>query len=368
MKDNYAKIHRYPPLAQLDRVPDSDSVGRRFESCKAGQKKRLVIASRFSSFGLEVHMYLFWLIPLIIIASILLFSFVCFMIVFYSPKRKPLGEDEYEIPKGEIYEVYRDYMVEWAKKSRSMPHEDISITSNDGLTLRGRYYEYSKDAVVEILFHGYRGDGERDLSGAIDRCFQLGRSCLIVDQRGSGRSDGHVITFGVKERYDCLKWVEYCIMRFGKDVRIIITGVSMGAATVTMASGLVLPDNVIGVLADCGYTSPNDIICKVLKDLKLPIWLFYPMIRLGALLYGRFDIESASPVESIKNCKIPMLIFHGDKDDFVPICMSEKLYKACGSDKKHFKVIKGAGHGLAFPVDREGYLDTVRRTSAEWGI
>ena len=313
-------------------------------------------------------MYLIWLIPLCIIALILLLSFVCFMLVFYSPKRKPLAEDEYQIPKGDIYEVHRDYMITWIKNFRTMPHEDMCITSYDGLKLRGKYFEYSKDAVVEILFHGYRGDGERDLSGAIDRCFRLGRSALIVDQRASGQSQGHVITFGIKERYDCLRWVEHCIKRFGKDVRIKITGVSMGAATVMMASGLKLPDNVIGVLADCGYTSPEAIIKKVLRDIKLPAFIFYPMIRLGAMLYGGFDIESASPIEAVKRCKIPMLIFHGDDDAFVPYYMAKELYDACGSDKKHFHTVKGAGHGLAFPADRDGYLDTVRRTSKEWNI
>ena len=313
-------------------------------------------------------MYLLWLIPLSITVLILLPSLVCFMIVFYSPKRKVLGDDEYEIPEGEIYEVHRDYMVTWIKNSRTMPHEDMCITSYDGLKLRGRYYEYSKDAVVEILFHGYRGSGERDLAGAIDRCFQLGRSALIVDQRGSGRSDGHVITFGIKERYDCLSWIEHCIKRFGEDVKIKITGVSMGAATVMMASGLELPENVIGVLADCGYTSPKEIIKKVIKDIKLPVFIFYPLIRLGGVLYGGFDIESASPIEAVKNCKLPILIFHGDEDAFVPYYMAQELYDACSSDKKHFHTVKGAGHGLAFPADKEGYLDTVRNTAKEWNI
>ena len=313
-------------------------------------------------------MYLLWLIPLSIVVLILLPSLVCFMIVFYSPKRKVLGDDEYEIPEGEIYEVHRDYMVTWIKNSRTMPHEDMCITSYDGLKLRGRYYEYSKDAVVEILFHGYRGSGERDLAGAIDRCFQLGRSALIVDQRGSGLSDGHVITFGIKERYDCLSWIEHCIKRFGEDVRIKITGVSMGAATVMMASGLELPENVIGVLADCGYTSPKEIIKKVIKDIKLPVFIFYPLIRLGGVLYGGFDIESASPIEALKNCKLPILIFHGDEDAFVPYYMAQELYDACASSKKHFHTVKGAGHGLAFPQDKEGYLNTVRNTAKEWNI
>ena len=221
---------------------------------------------------------------------------------------------------------------------------------------------------MEIQFHGYQGNAERDLSGGVARCFALGRNILIVDQRGCGDSDGHVITFGIRERIDCLKWVEYAVNRFGKDVRIVLTGISMGAATVVMASGEPLPENVVSVLSDCGYSSAREIIKKVIKDIKLPVFIFYPLIRLGGVLYGGFDIESASPIEAVKNCRLPLLIFHGDQDSFVPYYMAKELYDACGSDKKHFHTVKGAGHGLAFPADREGYLETVRRTSVEWGI
>ena len=77
----------------------------------------------------------------IILFAILITSLVCFMMVFYSPKRKPLGADEYEIPEGEIYEVFRDDMIAWTKEIRSMPHEDVEIRSTDGLTLRGKYFE-----------------------------------------------------------------------------------------------------------------------------------------------------------------------------------------------------------------------------------
>lgn len=313
-------------------------------------------------------MFLLWLIPLIVLFLILITSFVCYMMTFYSPKRKPLADDEYEIPVGEIYEQYRDHMVEWAKNSRKLPYETVYITSHDRLRLYGRYYECKKGAPIEIMFHGYKGNGERDLAGGIERCFHLGRNILLVDHRASGRSEGHTITFGIKERYDCLKWIEYCIGRFGSDVRIIITGVSMGAATVVMASGMNLPPNVIGVLADCSYNSPKAIIQKVTKDMKLPPKLVYPFIRLGAFIYGHFDIEASSPVEAVKKCRVPLLIFHGDADDFVPMYMSREIYDACLTDKKHFAVVKGAGHGLAFPVDREGYFETVRRTSREWGI
>lgn len=285
----------------------------------------------------------------------LLASAVCFFLVFYSQKRKPLRPDEFAIPEGEIYEVFRDDIVGWTKDIRSMPHEELSLISRDGLTLRGRFYEYEKGAPIEILFHGYRGNAERDLCGGVHRCFALGRSALIVDHRASGTSDGHIITFGIKERFDLVDWVNLVTERFGKDAKIMITGISMGAATVMMALGENLPENVVCALADCGYTSPKEIIKKVLGDLHLPSAIFYPLIKLGARIFGRFNLEEYSPLEGVRESKIPVIFIHGDDDNFVPCEMSKRLYEECASEQKRLVFINGAGHGLAFPKDKEGY-------------
>lgn len=303
-----------------------------------------------------------------IIALILITSLVCFLMVFYSPKRKVLREDEYEIPKGDIYKVYQDDMIAWTKQIRSMPHEDLEVRSFDGLTLRGKYYEYKTGAPVEILFHGYKGNAERDLCGAVERAFAVGRNALIVNQRASGPSDGHVISFGINERRDCLEWIDYVIKKFGSDVKIVITGISMGAATVMMTAGENLPENVISVLADCGYTSPKEIICKVVDDMKLPTKLLYPFIKLGARVYGGFDLEETSPMEAMKKCSIPIVFVHGDTDDFVPYDMSVRLHEACASDKKLLITVKGAGHGLAYPKDRDGYVNALNNVYDEWKL
>ena len=140
----------------------------------------------------------------------------------------------------------------------------------------------------------------------------------------------------------------------------------MGAATVMMASAKELPENVVCVLADCGFSSPKEIISKVLKDLRLPKGIFYPLIRLGAIVYGGFDIESYSPEEAMKKCTLPMLFIHGNSDDFVPSYMSEKLYDACVSKSKSICLIKGAGHGLAYPKDKDGYVEFLRRAEEDF--
>lgn len=304
----------------------------------------------------------------IILFAILITSLVCFMMVFYSPKRKPLGADEYEIPEGEIYEVFRDDMIAWTKEIRSMPHEDVEIRSTDGLTLRGKYFEQEPGAPIELLFHGYKGNAERDLCGGVERCFRLGRNVMIIDQRASGRSDGHVITFGIKESSDCYEWVKYTVSRFGDSCKIVIGGISMGAATVMMATRYPLPKNVVCVLADCGYTSPKEIIQKVVAEMKLPPKLVYPFIRLGALLFGRFDLEETSPIECMQSCKIPVVFVHGDNDAFVPYEMSVRLHEVCTSERKTLITIPGAGHGLAFPVDRDGYVNQLADVRDSWGL
>jgi pimeloyl-ACP methyl ester carboxylesterase len=312
-----------------------------------------------------------WMIVLIVVAILLFLvlaaSLVCFIIVFYSGKRKVLGPDEYDIPPGKIYEPFREDMVNWTKQIRSMPHEKIEIKSYDGLTLRGTYYEYAPDATVELLFHGYRGNAERDLCGGIERCFALGRSVIIIDQRAGGKSDGHIITFGIREYRDCLTWIDYATERFGKDRKIVIGGVSMGAATVVMAAGEKLPPNVVCAMADCGYSSTEDILKKVIRQINLPVWLMYPLIRLGGIVYGGFDVKKGSPMEAAKHATVPIVFLHGDADDFVPHDMSVKVHEVCVSPKK-MVTIKGAGHGLAFPVDRKGYVDALREFEQECGF
>ena len=289
---------------------------------------------------------------------VVLIAYICFRMAFYVPKKRPTPE-EYPVPDGEEYLPYREQMIQWIKETRALPHEDMQITSFDGLTLRGRYYEYAPGAPIELMLHGYRGESERDMSGGVQRCFALGRSALVVDQRGCGRSEGSVITFGAKEHKDCLCWVDHMVQRFGSDVKIILTGISMGAATVVMASGCELPENVIGVLADCGCSSAKEIIQLVIRNrIGLPPKLAYPFVRLGARLFGGFDPDTASAVDAIRNTKVPVIFYHGDADDFVPSYMSRDMYDACPS-RKELVIIPGAAHGLSFPKDPDTYLLTL---------
>lgn len=299
---------------------------------------------------------------------VLLAAFICFILAFYVKREKPKeGEHEFSIPKGNVYEPFRDQMISWMKETYAHPCRDFYIKSHDGLTLHAAYYESAPGAPIELMFHGYRGTAERDLCGGMQRCFSLGRNAFIVDQRGSGKSEGRVISFGANESKDCLAWVNFMASHFGADVKIILCGISMGASTVMLASGLDLPENVVGVLADCGYSSAKEIIHRVIGQIGLPPKIFYPLVRLGAILFGRFDINKISPIDAVSKSKIPVIFFHGESDDFVPPEMSKACFDAC-SAKKKLVTVPNAGHGLSYLVDPELYLSSLAEFYPEYTV
>lgn len=306
-------------------------------------------------------------ITLAIVLLVLLISYICFRIVFYVPRKNEEPTDELPVPSGKIYEPYHNLMKGWIKEARGFQSEDFTITSFDGLKLHAKYFEYAKNAPLEIMFHGYRGSAERDLSGGIQRCFALGRNVLLVDQRTSRGSEGNVITFGVNEHRDCLAWIDFSINHFGHDIKIILTGISMGASTVLMAAGKPLPQNVVGVLADCGYSSAKEIIKKCTRQLHLPADLVYPFIKLGAKIYGHFDLEEFTPEEAMKKCHIPVIFFHGEDDDFVPCEMSRINYNTCNAPKR-LVTVPGAGHGMVYLADTDGYFNAVAEFFTENGV
>ena len=309
-------------------------------------------------------MIFLWIL-LAVLLLVLLTAFICFYMAFFVPHHAPVAIDDYTIPKGEIYEPYRESMVKWMKEVRAMPHEDFYITSHDGLKLHGRYYEYAPGAPIELMVHGYRGTGDRDLCGGVQRCFKLGRSALVIDQRTTGESEGKVITFGIREHLDCRAWAAFMADHFGPDAKIILTGISMGASTVIMAAGAPLPPQVKGVLADCGFSAAKDIICKVIRQLKLPAKLLYPFVRLGAMVFGGFDPERYSAREAAKTATVPIIFFHGETDDFVPYEMSKENFDACTS-RKMLVTTPDAGHGLCYPVDPKLYMDSLTEFSKNW--
>ncbi len=280
----------------------------------------------------------------------------CFCTCFHSANKRP--QDPYGPLHGKQFEAVKDHIYTSTRRMEEVPFEPVTIQSFDGLALFGRYYHMKDGAPVKIIFHGYRSMALRDGAGGFGMARKLGMNVLVVDQRAHGKSSGHVITFGIWERRDCLSWIRYINSRFGKETPIILSGLSMGAATVIMATALPLPDNVQCVLADSPYSSPGEIIKKVCNDRHIPAFAAYPIIRVAARVFGGFRLEQCSAFEAVGISPVPILLLHGEDDRFVPCEMSKQLHEI-SNDCTTLKTFVGAGHGLSYIIEPQCYEKTV---------
>ncbi len=288
----------------------------------------------------------------------LLSLYLPYRIAFHSPQKGQ--NDVYRLPEGDQYEPRAAEMREMIRRMDAEPYERVRVRSVDGLWLMGRLYRRGgKYAPVDLCFHGYRGTGVRDFSGGGMCLLNWEHNVLLVDQRAQGESQGRTITFGVMERQDCLTWLDCIRDRWDLLGPITLYGVSMGAATVLLASEFHLPERVKAIVADSPYSSAAAILEKVSRDMGLPGKPALALLRGGVALFGGFRFRRADCVEAVKHTRVPILLIHGEADRFVPLEMSREIAAA---NPRMVKLITfpGAAHGLSYMTDRERYERELR--------
>lgn len=283
--------------------------------------------------------------------------------VFYSPPDHK--EDPFDLFENEKYASRKGEMLPLIEELLSYPYEEVKITSRDGLTLYARYYQVREGAPVDIMCHGYRGSAIRDFCGGARFARAMAHNILLIDQRAMGKSEGNTITFGIEERYDVLGWVNYITERFGKETKIYLYGISMGAATVVMCRTLPLPENVVAIFADCPYDTPYNIIERVACSQGFPKNATMRFVCLAARLFGKFNLLETDCVRAMREeGRLPVYLVHGVADTFVPSYMSERIHQA-NTEKSHLLLIEGADHGMAFMTCPERYREFVRAFVSE---
>lgn len=239
--------------------------------------------------------------------------------------------------------------------------KDVWTESEDGLKLHGLWVEAEEAVGTAVLVHGYHSTKLVDFGGSMAYFHRQGLNLLLVDQRSHGESEGRYVTFGVKESRDMLCWLRY-LERELWNGPVILSGLSMGASTVMFMADEELPSNVKGLLVDCGFTSPAAILAKVFKDVThIPSVPWIWAAELFARVFAGFSLWEKSSISSLRRNRLPILMAHGKADDFVPCTMTEEAYEACEGDKM-LHLVEGAGHGLSFLKDKEGYAAAVRET------
>ncbi len=285
---------------------------------------------------------IFTLVLILLLAGFIVFSIACWRRV-----GKIMGSGAPSLAP------YKEQMEEGRNWFFSQQPEKVEIVSYDGLKLRGLYVEHPEAKGTIILIHGYRMDGYTDFTCIYKHYYDLGFSLLNVFQRAHAESEGDYITFGIKERFDCRDWCCYISDRFGSEHIIVLDGLSMGASTVLMASGLELPESVRVIIADCGFVSPWEQIAHLMKTkYHVPVHPFLDLADLWARIMAGFSLKEYSTIEAMKTNTIPTLFLHGEADEFVPTEFSIRAYEACTAPKK-ILTVPGAGHGVSYLTDPE---------------
>lgn len=272
-------------------------------------------------------------------------------------KRETPWFDEERI-KRTTFGKYYEYIVAsrmWLKDHNA---QDIYTTSFDGLKLHGLWVPADDPVGTVMLVHGYRSTPLIDFGFVFDFYHSRGFNLLIPNQRSHGESQGSFITFGVKESEDMFGWIQFHNQNFS-EYPMLLCGISMGASTVLYLADRKLPDNVKGIIGDCGFTSPKDIISEVYRGvIRLPAVPTMWAVGIFTKVIADFRLTEKDTRKCLKGCRLPVLLIHGKDDGFVPCRMSQDAYNACSS-AKNILLVDGAEHGLSYVTDTEKYTKAV---------
>lgn len=250
---------------------------------------------------------------------------------------------------------FLDALQAASERLAAQENETVEIIGHDGEPLVGHWIPCARPQRIIVAVHGWRSSWHRDFGMVSDFWQEHGCSVLYIEQRGQNNSGGQYMGFGLTERYDCVDWLRWVQEHCDPALPVYLAGVSMGATTVLMASGLELPGNVRGIMADCGFTSPGAIWKHVAeKNLHLaygPIGLMADAICKQKLQCGA---EDYSTTDALRETSYPVLLVHGTADRFVPVEMTYENYLACRSEKE-LLIVPGAGHGMSYFTEPQKY-------------
>ncbi len=287
-------------------------------------------------------LYIIALIVIILIGIYLFISYMMYRRIFvdYNKPEKNLVDHEEEFYQ-ESYRWFQD-----------IPKEEISIKSYDNLKLKGYFIPSidKKSEKIAIVMHGYQSKGT-DMIIIAKMYSDMGFKVVLPDLRGHGKSEGKFTSMGHYEKYDLKRWFNFCLTSYGATDKILIHGVSMGAAMAIMLTALDIPKNLKFMVLDSGYTRFKGTLRHTFRSKYLSIFL--PGLSLITYFQHRYFLSQLRPIKAMRKNEVPFLIIHGEKDQLVPLKMAKDLLKAAKTDRKELLIVKDARHALGYKVDKE---------------
>ena len=230
-----------------------------------------------------------------------------------------------------------------------------TLRSFDGLRLAATHFSPAAPSHRwVVLLHGYGRSQEDTWDYAADY-IEHGYHVLTPDLRASGRSEGQYVTMGALESRDVSAWLAR-IAEVDPEARVVLHGVSMGAATALLTAGASdAPADLAAVIEDSGYTSAEDMFVRKMESFNLPADLIMRGVNYMSREKTGVALSEASALEAARRTKVPTLFIHGTSDLLVPYSMMKELAAASRAPQKEELTVEGAWHAAAKAKDPENY-------------
>lgn len=271
--------------------------------------------------------------------GILLIVIVGAVVYFSSAVIRPTGH----VCKLEHYTYCQD------PSQLGLTFEDITLRTADGLRLSGWFIPGRPGAGSVLLVHGHgatRREGLRYTRALHDAGFHL----LMIDTRGTGKSDPSFVTMGFLERRDVHAAVDYLLVerRLGP---VGVMGFSMGAATSIMA--MAEDDRIAAGVFEAGFSSVAQVLADQARySYHLPEYPLLPLVKRLIEARAGISLIDPTPINSIaKISPRPVFIIHGRDDQTVRHHEGEKLFAAAKEPKRFWS--HTGGHTRAWQADTE---------------
>lgn len=301
---------------------------------------------------------------IVILIIILLIFIICAFIFNQLVMRKTFKVPNFimKFIKGnEMPDTYDSDAEKARERLSKIPSETVTLKTEDGASLKGTVIipPISNGKVI-IACHGARSSGKGEFCFFAPDYARNGYTLIMPDHRGCGESDGNHMGYGTHESRDTFLWLNYAKEHFPND-DIYLLGVSMGGATVLMMSSDERVKGVRGIIADCSYTSAwDEFEYQLGASFRLPKFPLLYICELYNRIVNKYSFKEASPINCVKQARVPILFIHGDKDDFVPTYMQGLLYEECASEK-FMLTVPGAVHARSYYTNPEMYTQAVEK-------
>lgn len=244
-------------------------------------------------------------------------------------------------------------------------YEEMHVTSEDGFTLAGHILRTNPSSKHWLIFvHDYDGTWLEGMLYA--RHWSNWRfNLLFIEQRACGASESQLMGAGWKERRDIIVWTHALVEAEGSDIRIVLAGHAMGAATIASAVGESdLPEQVSVGVCDSAYTDIWNVLIPLLKAQGAMV---HPTIDVTSLvlrnMHGGTNLLAVRPLEGAKRSRIPLLFLHGERDVAIPPYMALdfnlEAAGAAAGENHQLVTFPHAGHLLCSLSDPDLYFSTV---------